>query len=144
MRALLDVNVLIALLDAGHVHHRTAMAWLEHEIEHGWASCPLTQNGCVRIMAQPAYPGAFTPAEVAARLAEAVADPSHAFWPADVSLLDAGHFDWSRVLGPRQVTDIYLLQLAVQRSGRFVTFDQGIPLTAVTGARQEHLVVLSG
>lgn len=144
MRALLDVNVLIALLDAGHVHHRTAMTWLECEIEHGWASCPLTQNGCVRSMAQPAYPGAFTPAEVAARLGEAVADPSHEFWPADASLLDAGLFDWSRVLGHRQVTDIYLLQLAVQRGGRFVTFDQGIPLTAVTGARSEHLVVLSG
>ena len=48
MRALLDVNVLIALLDAGHVHHTRASQWLISEIGHGWASCPLTQNGCVR------------------------------------------------------------------------------------------------
>lgn len=144
MRALLDVNVLIALLDGGHVHHRSATAWLEREISHGWASCPLTQNGCVRIMAQRSYPGSFTPAEVAERLGEAVADTSHEFWPADVSLLNSGLFDWVHVLGHRQVTDIYLLQLAVQRGGRFVTFDQSIPLTAVRGASSEHLVVLSG
>jgi predicted nucleic acid-binding protein len=56
MRALLDVNVLIALLDAGHMHHARATHWLGQEIENGWASCPLTQNGCLRIMAQPAYP----------------------------------------------------------------------------------------
>ena len=58
MRALLDVNVLIALLDAAHMHHARATQWLQQEIAHGWASCPLTQNGCLRIMAQPAYPQA--------------------------------------------------------------------------------------
>lgn len=145
MRALLDVNVLIALLDGAHVHHRSAMAWLERESGsgHGWASCPLTQNGCVRTMSQPAYPGEFTPAEVAGRLAEAVADPSHAFWPDTVSLLDAGRFDWSRILGHRQVTAVYLLQLAVRHKGRFVTFDKGIPLSAVPGAEDRHVLVLS-
>jgi len=68
MRALLDVNVLIALLDAAHVHHRDAMEWLGIEIGNGWASCPVTQNGCIRVMAQPSYPGAFRAAEVAERL----------------------------------------------------------------------------
>jgi predicted nucleic acid-binding protein len=71
MRALLDVNVLIALLDAAHVHHGSARAWLEANIATGWASCPLTQNGCIRILSQPAYPGAEPPAAVAARLAGA-------------------------------------------------------------------------
>lgn len=142
MRALLDVNVLIALLDASHVHHRAAMDWLESASGHGWASCPLTQNGCIRIMSQPAYPGDHTPAGVAARLAEAVADPAHAFWPDNVSLLDRGRFDWSRVLGHRQVTDIYLLQLAVQHEGRFVTFDRNVPVSAVADATTDHLVVL--
>lgn len=61
MRALLDVNVLIALLDAAHVHHRNARAWLEANIEQGWASCPLTQNGCIRILSQPAYPARSRP-----------------------------------------------------------------------------------
>jgi len=66
MRALLDVNVLIALLDAGHVYHALASAWLAREIDQGWASCPLTQNGCLRIMSQSAYPDALPIAQVAA------------------------------------------------------------------------------
>jgi len=59
MRALLDVNVLIALLDQDHIFHKTDMGWLETEIRHGWASCPITQNGCIRIMSNPGYPKLF-------------------------------------------------------------------------------------
>jgi toxin-antitoxin system PIN domain toxin len=81
MRALLDVNVLIALLDAAHQHHASARQWLETNIGHGWASCPLTQNGCLRIMSQPSYPGAQAPAAMAQRLREATETPPHAFWP---------------------------------------------------------------
>lgn len=143
MRALLDVNVLIALLDAGHIHHVLAMSWLEREIGHGWASCPITQNGCVRIMSQPNYPGALPAAQVAARLAEASASIEHEFWPANVSLLEAGVFDWSRILGHRQVTDAYLLSLAVRHGGRLVTFDQRIATGAVAGAKSEQLVILA-
>ena len=83
VRALLDVNVLIALLDAAHLHHRLATAWLQREIGAGWASCPLTQNGCIRILFQPAYPGALAAADVAQRLGEAAAGPAHQFWPDD-------------------------------------------------------------
>ena len=143
MRALLDVNVLIALLDAAHIHHRLATHWLQREIGAGWASCPITQNGCIRILAQPAYPGALPAAEVAQRLAEAAAGAEHQFWPDDVSLLEAGRFDWQRVLGHRQVTDIYLLALAVRQGGRLVTFDQRIPVAVVRGAGQRHLAVLA-
>ncbi len=142
MRALLDVNVLIALLDSAHVHHRDAMDWLQRESGHGWASCPLTQNGCIRIMAQPGYPGAFTAAEVAARLAEAAADSSHEFWPADRNSLEHGTLDWDHILGHRQITDAYLLALAVHRGGRFVTFDRNVPLNAVRGADETHRLVL--
>lgn len=142
MRALLDVNVLIALLDAGHIHHLLATSWLVREIRHGWASCPITQNGCVRIMSQPAYPGALSAAEVAERLAEASTSTDHVFWPADVSLLDPQGFEWSSILGHRQVTDVYLLLLAVRHGGRFVTFDQRIVLQAVPGATAENLVVI--
>jgi len=63
MRALLDVNVLIALLDRDHIHHPVASDWLLANIHTGWASCPLTQNGCIRIMAQPGYPNALPPAQ---------------------------------------------------------------------------------
>ena len=60
MRALLDINVLIALFDEDHTHHVETTGWLEENIDHGWASCPLTQNGCIRIMSQPRYPNAST------------------------------------------------------------------------------------
>lgn len=141
-RALLDVNVLIALLDEAHIHHALASSWLERELQHGWASCPITQNGCVRIMSQPIYPGGFSAAEVAERLAEAVNGPDHGFWPADVSLLEKGCIDWSYVLGHRQVTDAYLLALAVKHGGRFVTFDQRIVPQAVVGATSNNLLIL--
>lgn len=143
MRALFDVNVLIALLDIAHIGHTKASAWLAGQIRHGWASCPLTQNGCVRIMSQPAYPGTLPAAAVAERLTEATLDPSHAFWADDVSLLDPAVLDWQKVLGHRQVTDSYLLALAVHHGGRFVTFDARVKLDAVHGAKPRHLVVLA-
>ena len=143
MRALLDVNVLIALLDAAHIHHRLATAWLQREIGAGWASCPITQNGCIRILSQPAYPGALPAADVALRLAEAADGAEHQFWPDDVNLLEAGRVDWQRVLGLRQVTDVYLLALAVHHRGRLVTFDRRIALAAVPGAQAENLTVIA-
>ncbi|MFA6930945.1 MAG: TA system VapC family ribonuclease toxin [Lentisphaeria bacterium] len=142
MRALLDVNVLIALMDAGHVHHEVAMNWLEKNLAAGWASCPITQNGCIRIMSQPGYPGALPAAQVAGRLAEAAAFAEHEFWPDSISLLDSEIFDWSRVLGHRQITDIYLLTLALQNGGRFVTLDRRITIDSVKGASLAQLVYL--
>ena len=144
MRALLDVNVLIALLDAAHIGHHQAHRWLADHGAAGWASCPITQNGCIRIMSQPAYPGALAAAAVAARLAEAAQHDGHRFWPDDVNLLAPGTIAWSRVLGHRQVTDNYLLALAVRHQGRFVTFDSRVQRDAVAGAEPQHLVVLSG
>jgi hypothetical protein len=142
MRALLDVNVLIALLDSDHLHHARAVAWLKENIRTGWASCPLTQNGCIRIMSQSGYPNAVPPATIAARLAEATATKHHAFWPDAVSMLDGGRIAWNAVLGARQVTDVYLLALAVQQGGRLVTLDRAVPLKAVPGAKAGHLVVI--
>jgi len=139
MRALLDVNVLIALLDADHVSHRAATVWFEREGPSGWASCPITQNGCVRIMSHPGYPNPLPVALVLARLADACAAPFHAFWPDDVSLLDPAIADPSRIHGPRQLTDIYLVALAVRHRGRFVTFDRSIALEAVRGAARHVL-----
>ena len=143
MRALLDVNVLIALLDAWHLHHRLATQWLAGRLGAGWASCPITQNGCLRILSQPAYPGAQPLALVAERLAEAVAHPSHQFWPDSLSLLDPSILGAWSLTGHRQVTDAYLLALAVQRDACFVTFDARVPMSAVAGAQPRHLVLLS-
>lgn len=143
MRALLDVNVLIALLDASHLHHRPATEWLANHIDQGWASSPITQNGCIRILSQPGYPNPVPAPQAAERLAEATQHPSHAFWADSISLLEPGNLVWERILSPRQVTDAYLLALAVQQGGRFVTLDRGIPLDAVAGASPGHLVVIS-
>ena len=143
MRALLDVNVLIALHDQQHVHHQTASRWFAQHAALGWASCPLTQNGAARVMSQPSYP---QPAPLSALLAmfrRSFADPSHAFWPDDISLVDTREFDSQRIHGHRQVTDVYLLGLAVAHAGRLVTLDARIPLSAVRGAQSAHLVELA-
>lgn len=143
MAALLDVNVLIALLDAGHVHHAIATQWLSEHLDDGWASCPLTQNGCIRILSQTTYPNHAPAPDVASRLAEATQHPAHQFWPDAVSLLSPGLMAWSRLLTGRHITDAYLLALAVQNRGTFVTLDPGVPLAAVQGAQAQHLMVLA-
>ena len=142
MRALLDVNVLIALFDPDHVHHARAWRWFERQSQHGWASCPITQNGCVRVMSQPGYPNPLPAASVVQRLTRATSSPEHEFWPDDLSLLDAQRFDHSRIVGHRQLTDLYLLGLAVARGGCLATFDGAVPLSAARGARGDQLVVV--
>ncbi|HSF43135.1 MAG TPA: TA system VapC family ribonuclease toxin [Thermoanaerobaculia bacterium] len=142
MRALLDINVLLALLDADHVDHQRAQEWISREIQHGWASCALTQNGFVRIISQPRYPSPVSPFEAVERLRRATSTEHHEFWPCSISLLEDRRINPSHVHGPRQVTDIYLLALAVEHGGRFVTFDRSIPLSAASGATPEHLVVV--
>ena len=142
MRALLDVNVLIALLDADHLHHEAAKHWLRDNIGEGWATCPLTENGCIRIMAQPAYPNRVPAPLVAERLRRATATAHHQFWADEVSLLSPSVADWHRLIGPKQITDVYLLALAVARQGRFVTFDARIDPDAVVGAEDGSYCVI--
>ncbi len=93
-------------------------------------------------MSQTGYPNSLPAAEVAKRLAAATATTHHVFWPDAVSMLDAGRIDWDAVLGARQVTDVYLLALAVQQGGRLVTLDRAVPLKAVPGAKTRHLVAI--
>jgi uncharacterized protein len=143
MRSLLDVNVLIALLDANHVHHRLCTRWLESRLADGWASCPITQNGCIRIMSQPGYPNPVSAAEVADRLHEATRDAGHAFWPDSISLLGPHRIDWPRLLSGRHLTDAYLVALSAANGGCFATLDQSVPLRAVIGAGDEHVVVIA-
>lgn len=144
MRALFDVNVLIALLDTEHVGHSIATAWYAAQLAHGWASCPITENGMTRIMASVGYSNPLPVAAILERLAMAKATEHHRFWPDDVSLTDIEVFNHTELLGPKQITDRYLLALAVRNNGRFVTFDQGVRPTAVIGATAEHLIQLSG
>lgn len=142
MRALLDINVLIALLDQDHSMHVQASRWFAAKAATGWASCPITQNGCIRIMSHASYPNPLTVGAIMERLGEAIATARHQFWADDVSLLDASIADPTRIHGPRQVTDLYLLALAVRRGGCFVSFDSSIPRTAIKGAEKKHLLTL--
>ena len=93
-------------------------------------------------MAQPAYSNPMPAAAVAERLRSATDTTHHEFWPDEVSLLTPGVADWTRLIGPRQITDIYLLALAANRGGRFVTFDARIALTAVPAAGDGNLCVI--
>lgn len=142
MRALLDVNVLIALFDADHLHHDLAWRWFQSQSIQGWASCPLTQNGCLRIMSQPRYPNPIPLRELIDRLTRASLAPTHEFWPDEISVLDHAIFDRSRIHSSSQLTDLYLLGLAVSRDAGFATFDRSIPLSAVRGAKPRHLILI--
>ena len=143
MRALLDVNVLIALLDDSHVHHGVARSWLGEHIAAGWASCPLTQLGCIRAMANARYPNSRPAAQIAHKLAAATRTEHHEFWNADVDPVGSSQVDWSRILSTKHTTDVYLVALAVARGGRLITFDQHVPLQALRGADESHIVVLA-
>jgi len=142
-RSLLDVNVWIALLDDAHQFSEEANAFIESP-EARIATCPLVENGVIRIMAMPSYgrSGGLPMHQVRQRLQQACATLDHAFWPDDVSLRDDTLVDFSRVQGHQQVTDLYLLALAVRHGGRLVTFDRAVALSSVRGATAEHLLVL--
>jgi toxin-antitoxin system PIN domain toxin len=141
-RALLDVNVLIALHDQQHVHHEAAADWFVANARHGWASCPLTQNGCIRILSQPGYPNPVPVGQAIGMLQRSCAHASHQFWVDDISLLDARRMAHDRMHGHRQLADLYLLALAVKHGGRLATFDAQIPLNAVRGANAKHLLAI--
>lgn len=132
MTFLLDVNVLIALIDPGHVSHEAAHVWFASTGSTSWATCPLTENGVVRIVGSTRYPNSpGTPAAVAEMIAAMRALPGHEFWPDDISLVDSEFVDTSRVLTSAQVTDTYLLALARSRQARLATFDRHLSAAAV-------------
>lgn len=142
MRALLDVNVLIAMFDEEHVHYVRVHKWWADNRTAGWASCPLTQNGFVRVLSQPSYSNPISASAALVLLSDATTQHEHSFWPDDISLTDPQLFDHAHILGPKQLTDIYLLALAVKNGGRFATLDSAIPLAAVRGAESRHVVVI--
>jgi toxin-antitoxin system PIN domain toxin len=142
MRALFDLSVLIAMWDAEHIHNARALQWWSQNRTSGWASCPLTQNGFVRVVSQPSYSFPISIGEAFDHLHRNTQTDEHVFWPDDISLLDERLIDRSHVLGPRQLTDIYLLALAVKQGGRLVTLDRAIPIAAVRRAEARHLVVI--
>ena len=142
MRSLLDTSILIALLDASHIHHRMTAQWLQTHGGAGWASCPITLNSCIRVLSQPSYPNRLPMQRVVDGLRQAMQNPLHEFWTDDVNTATTKAIDWSYTARPAQLTDVYLLALALAHKARFVTLDQGIALACVPEARANQLVVL--
>jgi uncharacterized protein len=142
-RTLLDVNVLIALLDDAHVFSRRANEWLDGG-RRRVATCPIVENGVIRIMSAPAYSATHraTPEQIADGLKALAEGLDHEFWPDEVSMLDETLVDFSRLHGHRQVTDAYLLALAVRRGGALASFDTAFPVSAVRGAGKKHLLAI--
>ena len=141
-RFLLDINVLIALIDPSHVQHDRAHEWFEMKAHRAWATCPLTENGVMRIVGHPRYPNCpGSPAVVAELLVAFRALPSHEFWPDNVSLLDRHYANPARLLDSAHITDSYLLALARAHGGQLATFDQRLVTEAVTdGSRTLHII----
>ncbi len=140
-RALLDTNFLLALLDPLHVHHDLAHDWFARQSPSGWASCPITQNGYVRIASQPAYPNALLPADAACLLTELTSREDHQFWPDSVSILDASLCLSAKFASARQITDSYLLALAVANEGALGTFDRKLSTEAIVGGTDSLSVI---
>ncbi len=125
-RALLDVNVLVALSWPEHTSHEAAQRWFARNAHQGWATCPITQSGFVRVVSNPAFSrNAITPQQALALLERNLAHPDHRFWPDDLSLLDALR-QQQGIVGHRQVTDAYLLALASHHRGTLATFDRAV------------------
>ena len=133
-RYLLDVNVLIALIDPAHVQHERAHAWFGAKGRRAWATCPLTENGVLRIVGNSRYPSSpGTPAAVADLMAVFLSLGGHEFWPDDVTVLDPARVDTTRLLDSAQITDSYLLALAHAHGGKLATFDRHLITGAVVG-----------
>ena len=141
--ALLDVNVLVALFDPAHAHHDGAHRWFAQNRKRGWATCPITAMGCVRVLSNPTYPSVeATPGEVVSHLRSLCSTADHHFWPDSVSLTDGMLFRSSVMTGHQTITDVYLLGLAVRNHGRLATFDRKVSLPSVAGATAANLVIL--
>ena len=142
MTFLLDVNVLIALIDPAHVAHDAAHTWFETTGRDDWATCPMTENGVLRIVGHPRYPNTpGSPAAVAVIVARLRELPGHRFWADDLSLVGSAQVDLTRILTSGQVTDTYLLALAQANGGKLATFDRRLSVAAVkSGKAALHLI----
>lgn len=141
---LLDVNLLVALFDSRHVNHEAAHRWFGGTGKTSWATCPVTENGVVRVMSNPSYPTvSATPMEVFGRLQTLCAQPGHVFWADDVSLLNVLPESMRGSLqGHQQVTDYYLFCLAAAHGGKLATFDGS--LARSVGAAGASIELLRG
>jgi len=142
---LLDVNVLVARMWESHTFHREARIWMARHEQEGWATCPITQAGLVRTISDPNYsPDAPSPSEAIHWLAETIQQhPNHEFWADDLPLSVLSASIRRRLHGPGQITDAYLLALAMHHGAKLATFDSRLEAMAPEGSvEREALLVL--
>jgi len=137
-----DVNVLIALFDPAHQHHAVASEAFVELGSDGWVTCSVVENGFLRVISNPSYLNAVTLAEAASLLQAAIANTNHRRLDQFVSLLDSDRFLPSKMVSHRQITDLYLLGMAILHDVKLVTFDRNIPAHAAVGFDMKHLLVL--
>ena len=142
MKSLLDVNCLIALFDEPHGSHLIVKDWFLRAESNGWLTCPITENGCIRILSSQGYARPKPAISVIHALREAFKHPNHYFIADDFSLTESGWLEPS-LLTSSQVTDIYLLKLAIKNNARLVTLNQRIKYSAVEGTKPDDLLVLT-
>ena len=141
---LLDINALIALCDQDHEHHEKTQRWFRRERDYGWSTCPITENGTLRILAQPSYPNALKSVDEAAVVLRNLiaAAPRHEFWPDRISILDRAIIPGFAKARPPMLADLYLLALTVERDACFATLNTRIDPNLVPGGG-EALVTIS-
>ena len=140
---LLDVNVLVAAAWPTHRDHEKVQAWLARHARGGWATCPLTQTSFVRILSNPAFsPNALTPRDALLLLESNLAHPAHEFWTDDLGLVQAFEPLARNLKGHQQVTDGYLLGLAIHKKGKLVTMDRAVRTLLPEKSPDRDIVVL--
>lgn len=143
MVSLLDVNLLIALAWPNHVHHRSALRWFDRNREFGWATCPLTQSGFVRVSSNPhILRTERSPREAIDLLRRIVALPGHLFWQDDISIATSEFVDETKLVGHGQITDAHLLAVALSNGGRLATLDRAIKHLVPASHQAQDVVVL--
>lgn len=139
---LLDVNVLIALVDPAHIQHDQAHDWFARVGHKGFATCPLTENGLIRIIGHPKYPNSPGPPSVVLQSLVTIRGlPGHKFWPDDLSVADGEFFASELLSSHSRVTDSYLLALAHAKGGRLATMDQKLATEVVPGGKKALALV---
>ncbi len=140
---LLDVNVLIALMWPSHEAHARVHRWLSKHGRQGWATCPVTQAGFVRIVSNPAFsPDAVSPPAAVAILAANLRHEHHRFWKDECGFGDAVKAFLPQLVGHRQVTDAYLLGLAVRKRGCLATLDRGVRTLVRAGSSSDVIHII--
>lgn len=144
MTFLLDVSVAIALIDPAHVSHSTVQAWFAAGGSSSYATCPIVQNGVLRIVGHPSYPQSpGSPAAAWPALASLTEQAGHSFWSDDVDIMSSTLIDGEKVRTSGQVTDTYLLALAVHHGGKLATLDLRLSAAAVKGGAQALHIIRS-